>query len=463
MSHHVRSKGIPCSLYIDDRHNGQLACPSTISPLSGYDLALAAIFYVCYLVVSLGYFIGLDKSILEPSQQVPYLGFTSDSRKQAFTLLPHKKEKFLLFVRDILNQKAVELVTLQKLAGKCISMALAVPGARLFTNEINLAISKAARTSRPLPLSPSLRAEIEHWLFLESWDGYLPWLSEFHSHIHLCTDSSSFAWGGVLSPGTLSVSSADYWPNSIVPQDIATKEALALANVLQSFASQISGSWVDVFTDSQALIQSWEKQGSRSKPLFDALKLIFSQTLSANIFLNLHYIPSSFNPADMPSRRLTPADSALSLPYWQQVQTLFGGPQGHSVDLMALPSNVRPHLDGAPLPFFSPFPVAGATAVNLFAQDPAHHPSSLFRNPYVFPPIILVGQLLRFLIHFPLPCTLVIPDVFPRKYWWPLLCSHARSSHKLARKGDPGVLLCPSSRGYQPLPALSWDLWVFRL
>ena len=279
----------------------------------------------------------------------------------------------------------------------------------------------------------------------------------------MCTDSSSFAWGGVLCPGTLSVASAEYWPNSIVPQDIATKEALALANVLQSFASQISGSWVDVFTDSQALIQSWEKQGSRSKPLFDALKLIFSQTLSANIFLNLHYIPSSFNPADMPSRRLTPADSALSLPYWQQVQTLFGGPQGHSVDLMALPSNVRPHLDGAPLPFFSPFPVAGATAVNLFAQDPAHHPSSLFRNPYVFTPIILVGQLLRFLIHFPLPCTLVIPDVFPRKYWWPLLCSHARSSHKLARKGDPGVLLCPSSRGYQPLPALSWDLWVFRL
>ena len=197
----------------------------------------------------------------------------------------------------------------------------------------------------------------------------------------MCTDSSSFAWGGVLSPGTLSVSSADYWPNSIVP----TKEALALANVLQSFASQISGSWVDVFTDSQALIQSWEKQGSRSKPLFDALKRIFSQTLYANIFLNLHYMPSY--PADMPSRRLTPADSALSLPYWQQVQT-----QGHSVDLMALPFNVRPHLDGTPLPFFSPFPVAGATGVNLFAQDPAHHPSSLFRNPYVFPPLFWLAS-----------------------------------------------------------------------
>ena len=221
------------------------------------------------------------------------------------------------------------------LAGKCISMALAISGARLFTNEITLAISKAAPTSRPLPLSPSLRAEIEH----------------------------------------------------------------------------------------------------------------------------LHYIPCSFNPTDMPSRHLTPADSALSLPYWQQVQTLFGSPQGHSVDLMALLSNVRPHLDGNLLPFFSPFPITGATGVNLFAQDPAHHPSSLFRNPYIPPPpIILVGQLLSFLIFSPFlyPCysrclslqILVAPSLFLRS----LLSQTCLFCFTLS-------LPC----GYQPLPALSWDLWVFQL
>ena len=95
----------------------------------------------------------------------------------------------------------------------------------------------------------------------------------------------------------------------------------------------------------------------------------------------------------MPSRRLTPSYSALSLPYWQQVQTLFGGPQGHSVDLMALPSNVRPHLDGTPLPFFSPFPIAGATGVDLFAQDPAHHPSSFFFGILMFfPPLFWLAS-----------------------------------------------------------------------
>lgn len=221
------------------------------------ELAISALFMVNLTLISLGYFLALDKCVLEPRQNVPYLGFICDSCKQAFTLIPSKKAKFLALVQDILKGNSVALVTLQKLAGKCNSTSLAVPGARLFTNEMNLAISKGCHTSRPIKLSPSLRAEIAHWLFMESWEGHLPWLSERHSHIQLCSDASSFGWGGILSPETISVSTLDYWPVSMIPLDIAAKEALALVNVLSSLSKHISGSWVDVFTDSQALIFAW--------------------------------------------------------------------------------------------------------------------------------------------------------------------------------------------------------------
>ena len=53
-------------------------------------------------------------------------------------------------------------------------MALAVAVARLYTSEINLALSRAVRSSRPVKLSGPLRQELEHWLFLETWDGILP-------------------------------------------------------------------------------------------------------------------------------------------------------------------------------------------------------------------------------------------------------------------------------------------------
>lgn len=101
---------------------------------------------------------------------------------------------------------------------------------------------------------------------------------------------------------------------------------------------------------------------------------------------------------------------------------MFGGQFGHSADLMALPSNVQCALDGSPLPFVSPHPTPGSSGVNVLAQLLANH-DDLFSNPYVFPAIVLIPHILRFVRSQSFPCTVVIPDVWPRKFWWPLLQS----------------------------------------
>ena len=124
-------------------------------------------------------------------------------------------------------------------------MSLAVPGARLYDNEINLAVSGVTRSSRPMKMSPALKKEIEHWLFLESWDGFLPWRSEKHTHVKLFSDSSHFAWGGALSPNAIEVNVYDYWDALVLHADIATKETLALNNVLESFADSIKNSCLE--------------------------------------------------------------------------------------------------------------------------------------------------------------------------------------------------------------------------
>ena len=100
VSNFFRSVGIPCSLYIDDRHNGQLQ----ISPRCGayaafvnpdeHNLAAAksAVFLVAFFLIKLGYFLGLPKSILMPRKVVPYLGFLSDSpREDTFPSYPREK------------------------------------------------------------------------------------------------------------------------------------------------------------------------------------------------------------------------------------------------------------------------------------------------------------------------------------------------------------------------------------
>lgn len=83
-SNFLRATGIPCLLYIDDRHNGELQVAldkgeyAAINTVDDRHLAAArsAIFLVAYHLVRLGYFLGLQKSILFPSKVVPYLGFS---------------------------------------------------------------------------------------------------------------------------------------------------------------------------------------------------------------------------------------------------------------------------------------------------------------------------------------------------------------------------------------------------
>ena len=174
-SNFFRSLGVPCSLYIDDRHNGQFNVASNHGPYASlsssdeYNFAAAqsAVFLVAFYLIRLGYFLGLLKSILVPQKSVPYLGFRADSLDELFYMLPDKQRKFMDLIRDTLKTRFVSVKTLQRIAGKCASFSLAVPMARLFTREMNAAISKGRQSSKPILLCGPLRDEIAHWLFLD--------------------------------------------------------------------------------------------------------------------------------------------------------------------------------------------------------------------------------------------------------------------------------------------------------
>ena len=133
--------------------------------------------------------------------------------------------------------------------------------------------------------------------------------------------------------------------------------------------------------------------------------------MTTNCFLRLILVPSVNNLADRSSRSLSLADSRLSVSFSKRLQDAFSYPNSHSVDLMALPSNVMRSSTGAMLPFFSPHPTPGCSGVNVFSQSPDIHPPLLFSNPYVFPPICLIPNVLRFMSSFSVSFTIVVPDV----------------------------------------------------
>ena len=164
------SIGIPCLLYIDNHHNGQLQVSldegeyGSLATADERNLAAAksAIFLVAYYLVKLSYFLGLSKSILTPVKIVPYLGFMADSSRETFHLIPEKKGKFIALIQKLLESSYVSIKTLQCLVGKCVSFPRAVPAAKLFIREMNAAISRGLHSQKPILLRGALREEISH-------------------------------------------------------------------------------------------------------------------------------------------------------------------------------------------------------------------------------------------------------------------------------------------------------------
>ena len=261
---YLRSLGMLNTLYIDDRF-----AVTKGSNSNDHDLALRSLeiegyrlsYSLLELLPRLGYTLSLKKCSLVPSSCKKLLGFLVDSVKQTFVLPDDKKLKFAELRESMLARDELDLKTLQRFCGKCISMGLAVPGCKLFCSEINVAISRAMRNSRSVELSQDLSEELKHWRFLDDWSGCSKWRPEFHKCIELSTDASGYKYGAVVEYGKEKLELSDYWTKGDF-RPIHVKEADATLKSSLSLGDTLLDSWVDLNTDNLAVSGSWNGQKS---------------------------------------------------------------------------------------------------------------------------------------------------------------------------------------------------------
>lgn len=273
--------------------------------------------------MNLSYTIGISKSVLFLTTEVEYLGLLVDSTKQSF-LVPKRKIVSWAALREqiLACKKCVKIKTLQRFQGKCISFSLSVPSAQLFIRVMSSAIAHASASGQ-VGLSPCLRDELSYWLFLDSWEGFVPWRDKKHVGLSLSTDASGYGWGCIQLPSG-DQEFRDYWNQQQKELNISTKEMLALVNALKALPTTIKDCRIDVNVDSRVLINAWEGQGSKGFPqLTKATRDRFFELSERNLQLRLSHVKSSNNLADDPSRRLSGLDSRLSDETWSLVEQTF--------------------------------------------------------------------------------------------------------------------------------------------
>ena len=105
--------------------------------------------------------------------------------------------------------------------------------------------------------------------------------------------------------------SRDYWLDN--SQDINVLEAQALLHSLLSFKEHLTSSRVDVYTDNHVLKSALENGGCRGSEVNGVLKDIFRSYREYNFSLDVYYVPSGENLADLPSRSQSDTDCMLSI------------------------------------------------------------------------------------------------------------------------------------------------------
>jgi hypothetical protein len=161
--------------------------------------AKIAILLAVKLFVSLGYFLNIAKSVLEPVQSLVFLGMIIDTEKMSFFLTEKRKEKLKNVRQMILQSKKVPVAVIQKFTDLCISMCLAIHGAKLYTSVCNQVISNATVNCSDIIIDEKIREEVYFWELLDSWDKLFPWVSDRHFTLKVTSDSSDYKWAGTIS------------------------------------------------------------------------------------------------------------------------------------------------------------------------------------------------------------------------------------------------------------------------
>uniref|UniRef100_A0A8W8LNN4 Uncharacterized protein n=1 Tax=Magallana gigas TaxID=29159 RepID=A0A8W8LNN4_MAGGI len=210
------SGGTP-SLATDQIRSGAIRVLGKVDEKSGYD-------NVRWSNDSQGYFGMIFGGYVMVYTVIPF-GFKADHWDEC------KKLKFADLRESTLGSKELTGKTLQRFAGKCISMDLAVAGCRLFCREVNLVISRAVKSSRHVCLTDELREELEHWRFLDSWEGCCQWRGECHQQVILSSDAFLYKYGAVVEQGRNRYEIGDFFEEHD-QRHIYLKEADAVYKVL---------------------------------------------------------------------------------------------------------------------------------------------------------------------------------------------------------------------------------------
>ena len=396
----LRSKGHISSAYIDD------------SCLQGatYQLCKQNIKETVKLMDSLGLTVQPEKSILEPTQQIIFLGFLLCSVTMTVRLPPDRQQEIIELCNHILQKRRVTIRKFSQLIGKLVATQQGVEYAPLYYKPLEKVketeLSKHKGNYDSFMNVPKYVEPVITW-WVQNVERSFKLISHGKPDVVLFSDASLKGWGAYNE--TDQNRTGGEWSAMEQESHINVLELKACQLTLQSFCKDMNHVHIRIFMDNTTSCSYINKFGGKTPELDSLARDIWFWCIDRNIHLSAAHVPGRDNcEADEESRAVNDdTEWSLNQGTFNSIQKIY--PE-LSVDLFAsrLNHKLKKYVSRRPDP--------NAIAVDAFAL------TWINETYFIFPPFSLLPRILQKVEEDETTAVLVAP-LWPTQSWWPSLLS----------------------------------------
>ena len=278
----LRSKGVRVVIYLDDMLFLNQDRKGLVE-----DVEMAV-----ELLLSLGFLINWDKSLIEPCHLIEYLGMVIDAQSLSFILPEEKRMKTRKLCVQALERNGIKLRDLAKVMGNFAWAIPAVPFAQSHYRKVQAELIRALRKNDGnfdgfISLSGEAKADLNWWVSnMDLTEGKVLFPGE--PDLIIFSDASLSGWGASCN----GVTTRGPWTPTEAACHINELELLAALFALQSFTAKASDIFVSLQMDNSTAVCYVNKGGgSRSFSLSRVAGEISAWCENRRISIQAVYLP----------------------------------------------------------------------------------------------------------------------------------------------------------------------------
>ena len=417
---YIRSLGIPSLGWIDDMLGMTEQLHKNSSDDVQFASAMRAMVVTTIILFKAGYFMGVPKCCLIPEQYMTYLGIDCDTKYGRFLVPQDRIDKYLPTLKEFLSKQWVSFAEMERLVGKLVSLECAVPAGMWYTREQYSAMrlsgvssldSRKTREKKYIKITSQIREEWTMWIFFLSQNTGTPWktFNNIFLQADIASDASGRAFAGVVDflDGPIKITAGQF-QESLLDEDIQVKEAEALRATISMLVTEIpeklKGKTLVCKVDNQVLKAVWERKGTSKNLMLNNIgKQIYWMQFLGQFYISLNYVRSEENVSDEYTRQSPGLEASLNQHLFNLLWDKWGP---FDWDLMASAATAKKDPQGKRLLFFSRFFEEASSGIDLFAQN-----LTWVDKAYCFPPIPMIGMVLKFLEQQKKDCVMILPAI----------------------------------------------------